>query len=46
MNGLLKGEKGIDELVLSECLRDQSRIKEWNVGLADREGLAKWMAME
>ena len=43
---LLEGEKEIDDLVLNERVRDQSRIKEWNVRLADREVLAKRTVME
>ena len=39
-------EKGIDGLVLNERVRDQSRIKEWNVRLADGEELAKMDSYE
>ena len=41
MNVLLKEEKQVDDTVLSERVRAQSRKKEWNVRLADREELAE-----
>ena len=41
MNVLLKEEKQIDDMILNERVRDQSRKKEQNVSLADREELAE-----